>query len=104
MVFVTSLNPGGERGRHPSPAPPGRPATWARPTAPTSSMTGRRYARQRSAHGSAALRVWICGPAGWALVPGVGPSYGVPTGQAVAPLVVQVMRPWMVGLTGVLAV
>ena len=31
-------------------------------------------------------------------------SYGVITGQGVAPLVVQVMRPWMAGLIGVLAV
>ena len=29
--------------------------------------------------------------------------YGVTTGQAVAPLVVHTMRPWMAGLTGVLA-
>jgi hypothetical protein len=29
--------------------------------------------------------------------------YGVTTGQAVAPLVVQTMRPWIAGLIGVLA-
>jgi len=30
--------------------------------------------------------------------------YGITTGQAVAPLVVQTMRSWMAGLTGVLVV
>ena len=30
-------------------------------------------------------------------------AYGVTTGQAVAPLVVQTMRPWIAGLTGVVA-
>lgn len=33
-----------------------------------------------------------------------GVGYGVTTGQGVAPLVVQTIRPWMAGLTGVLAV
>jgi hypothetical protein len=38
------------------------------------------------------------------LVATISGCYGITTGQAVAPLVVQLMRPWMAGLTGVVAV
>jgi hypothetical protein len=31
-------------------------------------------------------------------------GYGIATGQTVAPLVVQTMRPWIAGLTGLFAV
>jgi len=58
-----------------------------------------------SAISKAAAAAWEGLRPGERVTPGLKVFYyGVTTGQAVAPLVVQTMRPWIAGLIGVLIV